>query len=865
MTEPLYAQSTPLTIREADTALNDPDMPFYQTLPVVAIGASAGGLEACRQFFAAMPSNSGIAFVLIQHLAPNHDSLMAELLIHYTTMQVIEARHGMRVEANHVYVIPPNYDLTIHQSKLSLTPSIERYNKGGIRTPIDFFFYSLANDLDKRAVGIILSGAGADGTLGLQAIKQAGGLVIVQDPITAQYDGMLRSALATGVADHVLPADQMPDVLLNHIPHIYSSGGFSSAIPNLIHYLDRILAIIQAHTGYDFSGYKRSTLIRRIDLRMSLRNIAQIDDYIQDLHSNPEETLNLFRELLISVTSFFRDPEIWQYLEENVICKLVEETPPGGCVRVWVPGCASGEEPYTIATLLLNQIYKANKVCRAQIFATDIDEHAINQARVGLYPGSISADVPPAHLNRFFTREGEFYRVNKELREIVIFSEQNLISDPPFSKLDLISCRNLFIYFQPEMQQKVLELFHYSLHPERWLILGTSESIGNHQDLFKTSSKELRIYQRLGTFSRHLIDFPIHRSRHRLERPMRRFVSSPLNLMTITQQQLLREFAPPTLLINSHFDVLYMQGAVRNYLDFSDHEQPYNLMKMIKQGLQRKVRTALTKAMREHKPVTISDARIKRGTSYVFVSCYVRPITDPKEAQDLLLVTFQDIAQQAVVAGSDNAKQRDGSSVQQFKDDIKKSDRMLKRILTEIKTDNERLSASNEEMTSMFEELQVAKEEIETSKEALQSLNKELTSLNIQLQTKVHELEKANDDLLNLQVSTKIAMFFLDTHLRIQRFNTYAQQLMHLISADIGRPVMDLSANFIAYTDTQTSLKADAEAVLDTLIPIEREVQTIDGLWFTQRIFPYRTATNKIDGVVITFINVTQFKTTQKV
>ena len=828
-------------------------------VPVVGIGASAGGLEAFRQFFAAMPGQSGIAFVLIQHLAPDHESLMAELLSRYTPMPVVEVKDRMPIRPNHVYLIPPNKYLSVDQGELYLTAPVERR---GMRMPIDFFFCSLAEDQHARAVGVVLSGTGTDGTLGLQAIKSAGGMVIAQEPTTAQYDGMPHSAIATGVVDHVLPVGQMPQALQGYAQHPYVNGDSQSVRHDRSDHLHRILAVIQTRTGHDFAHYKRSTLVRRIDRRMGVRRMEQVEDYLECLRTDPEEVSALFRDLLISVTSFFRDPETWQYLRQEIVPKLVEEAPPRGVIRVWSPGCASGEEPYTLAMLLLQHLQTAQKSCRVQIFATDLDEHALERARSGLYPESIAADVPAPFLETFFTREAQAYRINKEVREAVVFSVQNLISDPPFSKLDLISCRNLLIYLQPEVQQQIMGLFHFALRPEGWLVLGKSESVGNRQDLFDALSKELRIYQRAAFSQNYVANFPIRSSRRSAGRTLRRpMPSPPLDLRTVVQQQLLREFAPATVLINRNYELLHVQGAVRHYLDFPEGELTTDLTKMVMHGLRTKLRAALSKALRDKEPVHVANARIRRDGLLYPVSCFIRPATDPPEARDLFLVTFRDeAAPLPAVPATDDLEADEGVTVRQLELELEAVREDLQNSLEEMETSNEELKASNEEIMSMNEELQSANEELETSKEELQSLNEELTTVNTQLQEKVQQLEASNDDLTNLQASTDIAMLFLDLDLQIRRFSPALQRLLHLIPADVGRPIEDISHRFISDAVGQASLRADAETVLDTLRPLERELQAPDGSWYMQRLLPYRTERRHIEGVVVTFTDITRLK-----
>jgi len=689
--------------------------------PVVGIGASAGGLDALKKFFSTIPKDSGMAFVLILHLDPNHESLMADLLARYTVLKVLQAEDKMPLECNFVYVIPPNKYLTIQKGVLHLSEPC------GLRMPIDYFFRSLAEEQQEKAICIILSGTGTDGTLGLKSVKAQGGMAMVQFPETAQYDGMPCSAIATGMVDYNLPIEQMGETLLKYTRHPYIR---SQALPETdSDHLNRILALLRTRTSHDFRHYKKNTLNSRIERRMSLSHIENMIDYVAYLNKDQTEVLRLSKDMLISVTNFFRDQGAFSELEQRVIPQLLQNRPSNAPLRVWVPGCATGEEAYSIAMLLTEQLSAAQMNCELQLFATDVDEDALKFARFGLYPESIAADVPAKRLRRFFIKDGQHYQVSQQLRDSVVFAVQNLLSDPPFSRLDLISCRNLLIYLELNVQKKLISLFHFALHEGGYLLLGASETIGQRQELFDRVSKKWRIFRRIGPARGKTMDFPL--------------------LEKHTEISLLAKMDEPDMATEAH-------EAEKN-----DEE-----------GL---------------------------------------------------------------------AKQ-------------------LEYTIEELETANEELKASNEEVMSMNEELQSTNEELETSKEELQSLNEELSTVNNQLQEKVEELEATNNDLANLLSSADIATIFLDHAFHIKRFTPSATRLLNLIPSDVGRPMTDIAHQF---TDEQ--LLADAKTVLDSLRPLESEIQTKDGTWYVSRILPYRTQDNKIEGVVITFIDISQLKQTESV
>jgi two-component system CheB/CheR fusion protein len=831
--------------------------PKQQGPPVAGIGASAGGLDAFKKFFAAMPPDSGIAFVLVPHLDPAHKSLMVELLARQTTMPVVEAKNGMPIQANHVYIIPPNKYMTLRGGVLRLTGPVERRTS---QTSIDLFLRSLADDQQERAICIILSGTGSHGALGLKAVKAAGGMAMVQDPTTAEYERMPQSAIATGLADYILPAEQLPEALVNYVQHAHVIRGTHTEVaPEAADHLSEVLALLRTRTKFDFRPYRKKMLTRRIERRMGLTHFDKIPDYLTFLRGHPEELKLLVRDLFISVTSFFRDPDAFAQLAKDAVAPLVQSKDADTVIRVWVPGCATGEEPYSIAILLLEQLAAAHKSCRVQIFATDADEDALTVARHGLYPDSIATDVSPERLSRFFAKVDEHtFQVNKQVRESVTFAAQNLISDAPFTKLDLISCRNLLIYLEPEVQKKVVTLLHFALNEGGFLFLGSSETIGRQTDLFDMLSKKWRIYRRLGPSRPERVDFPIlagsemrGTGQHRVEAARQ----PSTNFSQVTQRLLLAEYAPAAVLINYKYEIFYYFGPCAQYLEFPTGQPTHDLSLMAREGLRTKLRGAAHRAVHENTTVVLTGVAVKRNGSYYAVRVTVRPIQLPTAPEGLLLITFEDEAPSSPLTPERQAEPSDESALRQMEYELKATREDLQSTIEELESSNEELKASNEEIMSMNEELQSANEELETSKEELQSLNEELSTVNNQLQEKVDELETTNNDIANLLHCTDIATIFLDVAFRIKRFTPAATKLFNMIDSDLGRPLSDLTPRF-----GDPELVGDAQLVLEQLVPREKEVSTAEGSWWVRRIVPYRTRDHRIDGVVITFVDITERK-----
>lgn len=834
--------------------------------PIVGIGASAGGLEAFEQFFTNMPAGAdcGMAFVLVQHLDPNHKSILTELIKRYTRMEVCEVQDGMKVKPNSTYIIPPNKDMAFLHGRLHL---LEMASPRGLRLPIDFFFRSLAQDQRERAICIVLAGTGTDGTLGLKAIKGEGGMAMVQEPATAKYDGMPRSAIATGLVDYILPPNDMPGQLLVYVERAFGKQVLKVAppAPKVVNLLQKIFVLLRAQTGHDFTYYKQNTIQRRIERRMVVNQIDQIDHYVRYLQQNPLEVETLFKDLLIGVTNFFRDPEAFAALESRALPQLLADKPPGAIIRLWVPGCSTGEEAYSLAILLQEQLDERKVDYKIQFFATDIDTGAIEQARTGLYPDSISADVSPQRLQRFFTLEENHYRIKKSIRDLVVFAEQNVVEDPPFSKLDLISCRNLLIYMGPELQKKALPLFHYALKPDGFLFLGNSETIGEFTDLFAVVDRKWKLYRRKEGLSPHLpmIDFSgsILTEGAAAGLPAEEITGrAKLNLRQVVEQTLLQDYSPACAIVSEKGELFYIHGRTGQYLEPASGEASLNILRMAREGLRLELTAALRKVASQKETVRYDNLSVKTNGETNLVNLIVSPLTRPAPTPGLIMVVFEKgrpKVQPETVPGSELVSDKD-QRIAALERELKTKEDHLQTIIEELETSNEELKSTNEELQSTNEEMQSTNEELETSKEELQSVNEELVTVNMELQKKVDELSRANNDMNNLMAATGIATIFVDMRLCIQRFTPTATQVIKLIQSDVGRPIGDIVPN-LAYAD----LEQDLKTVLNTLIPREVEVQTKQGGWYLMRILPYRTLENVIDGAVITFVEISAQKQTQ--
>lgn len=824
--------------------------------PIVAIGASAGGLEAFKKFFARMPASSGMAFVLIPHLDPKHKSLMAELVRKHTTMPVLEAAQRMAIRPNHVYVIPPNKYLAIRHRRLALSRPPASH---GAYTAIDFALRSLAEDQRENAIGIVMSGTGSHGAAGLREIKVAGGMVVVQDPDTAQYDQMPRAVLATGmVVDHVLAPENMPDALLAYARRALRTkpGESEVADAGTLERLSVILTLLHVRTNYDFRHYRKNMILRRIQRRMALSGTDNLQKYMERLHQDANELMSLRRDLSIRVTAFFREPEAFNVLAARVVPNLLLRARAEAPLRIWVPACSTGEEAYSIAVLFMEKFRDDRKEAHIQIFASDIDEESLKIARCGVYPDTIASAVSPKRLQSFFVRTDlRHYQVIKPLRDIVIFASQNLISDAPFSKLDLISCRNALIYLEPAIQAKVISLLHFALKEGGYLLLGPTESIGPATDLFEPISKKHRLYRRIGPVRRDLLSMPIAASGRRrllVERPepIRQPLAGDKELM---EKLLLDEFSPAAVLVTHKYEILSVHGQVVNYLDIPPGKLTRNLMAMARETLRAPIRKACHKAVREGRTVHDMNARVRRNGRYLPCRISVRPVTKTAEADGLLLIVFNDrdptLSPAARVGAARSSASR---AMRELEGELRATREDLQRTIAELERSIDDLKTSNEEVLSMNEELQSANEELESSKEELHSLNEELSVVNNQLEEKVIDLDAANDDLSTFMTASDLAVVFLDPELRIRRFTAPAARLLNLLAGDVGRPLLQLASTF-----TDDGLVEDARHVITTVTPIEREVRSGENRWYLRRILPYRTAKRPL-GVAVTFIDVTQ-------
>jgi two-component system CheB/CheR fusion protein len=832
--------------------------PVAQTVEaVVGMVASAGGLAAFKAFFQAMPADSGMAFVLIPHLDPKHESLMAPLLGRHTRMPVMEAEDGQPLKANHVYVIPPNRCLSLHEGVIHLN---EPPSRGAGETAIDPFLRSLAEDQQERAICVILSGTGTHGSLGLKAVKAAGGMAMVQEPASAEYDRMPRSAIDTGLADYVLPPGQMPGELIKYVRHFVAGTAAILAPTALQNDLTPVIALLRARTQFDFRAYRKRMLLRRLQRRMGLSNLDQFGDYLALLRDKPEELTQLTRDLLISVTCFFRDPEMFRVLETEVLPKLVDARDQDTPIRVWVPGCATGEEAYSLAMLLIERIAASGKACPLQVFATDVDEGALETGRRGIYPEVLLSDLGRTRQERFFTRaDANHWQVSKQLRESVLFAAQNILADAPFSKLDLVSCRNLLIYLEPEAQQKLLQLFHFALNEEGYLILGPSESVGRQIDLFQPVSKKWRIFRRISSARPARAGFPIQAGEHVHEAHLRPGTVPvlPGNLTELTRKVLLEDYAPAAVVVNRRYEILHYSGPTQLYLQQPGGPPCNDLLTLSLPALRPRIRAAVIKAINENDRADIGGIRIKRAGQPVMVRLAAQPLPRNKLTEEgLFLVTFQDEPEmpQPTGAGPEQAR-TDEQVVRQLEYELKTSREELQSTIEELESSNEELKASNEEVMSMNEELQSTNEELETSKEELQSLNEELVTVNSQLRDKVDELEDSTNDMDNLLASVDNATLFLGVDRSIQRFTPSATRLFNLIASDIGRPIDHITARF-----DDPDLLHDIDQVLQRLASSEKEVLHDHEHWYLRRITPYRTADNRIRGVVLTLTDITAIK-----
>ena len=830
--------------------------------PIVGIGASAGGLEAFEIFFKACPPDTGMAFVLVPHLSPDHHSLLAEILQRCTAMPVAQALDKIQVQPNHIYIIPPDRDMAIFNGALQLSrPDAAR----GHRLPIDGFLLSLAKDQSERAIGIILSGTASDGTLGLRAILGAGGVCMVQEPSTAKFDGMPKSAIKAGYVTHILNVEAMPEIL----QELASQSGLRMKVPpllpsNALNGLNQILLQLHTSTGHDFALYKKNTIVRRIERRMAMHHIEDMLVYAKFLGNNPAEVQTLFNEFLINVTSFFRDAEAFAALKQDISPTLLSDKPDDYVFRVWVAGCASGEEAYSIAIILRELIEETHKKIKVQIFATDLDEDAINTARAGKYPVVIAQDMSPERLFHFFIKDDHGYKIKKEIREMVVFAVQSVIKDPPFTKLDLLSCRNLMIYLETKQQNRLITNFHYALKPGGVLFLSSSEGIAGYTQLFTPLNRKWKLYRASGTLPKPSINFL--RSPP-MTRPESVEKSTPVlpkalvgNLASLSNRILLQVYAPASVTTDSQGNILYVHGDTSRFLRQPAGVVTTNLLDMARDGLQLDLRAALQAAM-QGTPTLEREVSLKTEAGMLTLRFSLRllPTANPegKAEERLLLVSFQEMAEVVKTTRRASGKKaislEEAARIEHLERELAYSRENLQATIEEQQATNEELKSSNEELQSTNEELQSTNEELETSKEELQSLNEESLSVNSELNNKIEQLSSSQNDLKNLMDNVSSGIVFLDYDLNIRSYTLDAVKAYRLIATDVGRPLGDITTNLQG-----GNLLGELHAVLKTLIPREREVQTNDGAWYLARMQPYRTLDNVIDGVVLTFNDITE-------
>ena len=834
--------------------------PSTPPFAVVGIGASAGGLEALTELFENMPADTGLAFVVVTHQSPEHTSLLPEILARQTAMPVIETVEAVTLKPNHVYVCPPGERLAIGNG--TLLPSRDDLLETP-RLPIDQFFRSLAADQKSNAICIVLSGTGMDGTLGLRAVKGESGMAMVQQPQTAKYAGMPSSAMATNLADYVLAPSAMPSQLVAYAnsPYLRRAASQVPAIP--VEVMLKIFQLLRTRTGNDFSSYKANTLHRRIERRMTVHQIKEPFEYVRYLQQNPHEIDRLFNELLISVTTFFRDLDAWLSLVAP-LSELINSRPDNYTLRIWVPGCSTGEEVYSLAILLHECINHSGRPFRVQMFGTDLDEDAIETARLGQYPDGISADVSPARLERYFVRHHGVLRICKEIREMTIFAPQNVIKDPPFTKVDLISCRNLLIYLNSDLQKRLLPIFHYAMRPGALLFQGPSETVGVFTDLFEPLDKRWKIYRRKEspTVIPRLPEMPAQPPiRESIERDpqVTQAHFKQTQLSSLIERSLLNRFAPVSIVVNDRCEIVFIHGRTGLFLEPSPGRPGVNIVDMAREGLQIELAAAIRECFTDGGEVIRKDISVKTNGDFTQVNLTVTKFEEPDPLQGLLLVTLETTssASRHRISPKKKAvgKAKDVDNVERLERELRFMRESQLTTLAELETSNEELKSANEESQSTNEELQSANEELETSAEEMQSLNEELTTVNTELQSKVDELSQANNDMQNLLNSTDIATVFLDNHLNIKRFTDRATHLVTLRHSDIGRPITELASN-VKYEN----LAEACHEVLKTLAPFEHEVLTTDGVCYLMRIMPYRTTENVIDGLVMTFVNIKQLK-----
>ena len=828
--------------------------------PIVGIGTSAGGLEALELFLRHVPAECGMAFIVIQHLSPTHVGNLTELLQRSTTMKVSQVDSTTKVQPNHVYVIPPNKDMSISKRTLLLQEP-ETDTKHGLRLPIDSFLLSLAEDAAEQSIGIILSGMGSDGSKGMRAIKEQGGLTLAQEPSSAKFDSMPKSAIDAGLVDIVAPAEELPARIIDFLgcatPRWKNEQELREKEQSSF---EKITTLLKAKTRHDFSLYKPNSLLRRIERRMSIHKIDSITNYAKFLQKNSHEVDLLFKELLIGVTNFFRDPVMWEELKSEALPKILAAYPEGGALRAWSCGCSTGEEAYSLAMTFkesLDQLSRPEDYT-LQIFATDLDADAVEKARRGLYTAAIEADISAERLQRFFIRQDNKYLIRKEIREMVTFAQQNVVMDPPFTKLDILICRNLLIYLSSELQKKLMPLFHYSLKPGGLLFLGSAETVGSQTELFSAEHVRSKLYWRNNLKLRaDSITFPsAFISNTIVSLPLESLMLKTAdNIQQLADNLILQHCSAPTVLATDQGDIVYISGKTGKYLEPASGKANWNIFAMVREGLRYELGSAFSKVLQQSEPVTARGSLVDAHNYTQTVDMMFMKIEEPEALRGMVMIAFKDVSLQPKARRRKTGTLPDSKQIEEYEQQLLKSHEELRTTREEMQTTHEELKSTNEELQSTNEELQSANEELTTSKEEMQSMNEELQSVNAEQSTRLEEFMRANNDMENLLNSTEIVTVFLDNNLQVRRYTTGVNRLLKLIPGDVGRSLTDIVSDL-----DYPQLYNHVQDVLRKLISVENIVPTHDGRCFMVRIMPYRTMDKVIDGVVITCIDITAAK-----
>ncbi len=830
------------------------------TFPIVGVGASAGGLEAFTQLLKSLPDDTGMAFILVQHLSPTHASSLTEILSRATNTPVVEIEDGMQVEPNQIYVMPPDRHMTISHGVLQLLPRPAQ----GQHRPIDIFFRALADDQGDRAIGVVLSGTGTDGTLGLEAIKSGGGITFAQDA-SAQQDGMPHSAIAAGYADSVLPPNEIASEIGRLSRHPYTAPASPPQASGAEMNLSPVLQLLHNATGTDFTNYKTNTLYRRITRRMALHKMETITDYLNFLKETPAEVGMLYQDILINVTSFFRNPEAFEILKNEIFPKLMQNRAADDPLRIWTIGCSTGEEAYSLAIAFTEFADGLDGHAQLQIFATDLNPSAIEKARSGTYPKTITQNVSPERLRRFFVEAGNSYRINKSIRDQCVFSCHNVLTDPPFSRMDTISCRNLLIYMEPVLQQRIMPMLHYALKPEGRLWLGSSETIGSYRNLFEAQNNKHKLYFKKVNSSA----VPFLPKLGKIRKPELGITpvrprEAGVDLQKQADRVLLTKYAPPSVLVSSAMDILQFRGDTSPYLTPAQGKASLNLLKMLREGLLVAIRAAVTKAGKEKVTVREKGLRVKSTGGYLDVAIQVIPIMDNGANEGGFLILFEDILSPSSVPPEETSRDAKNEAdktpmepevTARLAQELAETREYLQSVIDQQEIANEELQSAHEEVQSTNEELQSMNEELETSKEEIQSSNEELVTVNDELNNRNQEMNRVNNDIVNLLGSTQLAIVMLDLQLRIRRFTPWAEAMLNLLPSDVGRLFCDIKLNF-----TVSDLEALLKEVQKTGDIKEMEIQNKEGHWYSLRLRPYTTVENAIDGVVIMLVDVHTLK-----